>query len=244
MALQVGYSNIPDPSAEGYDELPAKLYNLWSQPLSHGKTFEECYPIVDSEVYKIQGYLESNGDKYIDTQYTPNKNSRMVLSFENTDDNNVGAVFAGCRNGESSGNSTFIINLSSSKICGAFGDQGNQELSEKTAFVQGRCVVQIGESGLFLNGEKKKKAEKWTKEAENTVCLFGVMQGTEESKGTITLLSKAKIYYCIIFEGDTVVHHFVPATESPGGGKNIPGMLDVVTGDFFELNTQEVTNNA
>ena len=221
MALQVGYSN------DSYEPKPMELYNLWSPPYENFSWHQ--FPF--EEGYSREMFLQGPGDSYIDTGFKPNYDTKMILEFEAT--SNEGQVFAGCRTEQKK--EAFTINCSGTNIVAAFGNQGNQTLSS-SATSQGRCVVRIDRSGLYLNGDRKGDPDEsqWTQ--SRSIFLFGVNQEDNNK-----LLSNAKIYSCAIYQLNQLVRFFVPFQNS---GEYF--MFDAVENKEYGFikNTQEVTNNA
>lgn len=155
--------------------------------------------------YQEVEYLESTGTQYIDTNYTPNQNTKAYTKF-NSDILNSG------------------LYSSSNKFTAYINTNGNWRFGSTTV----RITSSIGvlytsvqdKTGVIING--------------TDVYNYGTVTDFT-STATLRLMFnstgfKGKIYEFKLYDNDILVRNFIPCYRKID---NVPGMYDVVNGVFY-----------
>lgn len=167
--------------------------------------------------YTALEYLETNGSQYIDTGYTPNSNTRVVLDAYNL---------------STSSGWTFGVWSSASSLQYAFSclstysfRYGSKNVALTTVPV-GPLKVDFNKNAYNLNGTAG------TLDAQTFTCaypmyLFAINAAGSVSSGKFT----GKTYSCQIYDNGTLVRDFVPCTNDVG----LSGLYDMVNEKFYPL---------
>ena len=175
--------------------------------------------------YTLLKYVETNGTQYIDTEFKPNNNSRIVMDFESINDytsmsNGLCPLF-GARNGSSSG--AFGI---------WFGDKtyphyGNASYSANgyfTADIKNRIVYDMNKNVVTVN-DTVITCTNYTFNTNYNLCLLAF-----NNYGTIdTRHPSGKLYSCQIYDDGVLIRDCLPCINTDGE----IGLYDVVNRKFY-----------
>lgn len=175
----------------------------------------------DVQVKKIK-YLESTGTQYIDTGLKPTANTRVKIDFQvtKTPTNNSEAIIGGWGNPDTNGILFGIYNKTSFRF--AHGSVWNGT-TMPLDFDKHRAVINDASGNCTVDGTiLVTKSDITTSMANNNnIYLFNCALGAT--------FSSSRIYYCAIYEGDSLLREFIPALDE----SNIPCMFDTVTQTYY-----------
>lgn len=194
-----------------YDKVEKKFYYN-----SGTGTFN--YKKKDSQNMQLTkvNYIESTGTQYIDTGVKPSNSTKVDIKFMYNSLN--GFVYGSRTSSSGSGAHEFIINASG-LVFPQFDGQHN-EVSSSYNKIGEEYILSNSQSGAYINGNLIKSYNTATFSSKHSMFLFGLNQnGTVEYRKFI-----GRLYYCKIYNGDTLVRDFVPVID----GSNIACLYDKV----------------
>lgn len=155
----------------------------------------------DSEI----SYLQGDGTAYIDTGYKPNNNTKIEIKFDNVVKEADGVYGAG-QYFSLSGGSGVLWNF----------PNNNVQTSQPSSY--NKIFSTIGTSGIFindkgvcsLNGENVFTFDSSEFQSDKNLGLFC------QIRNTVIDISTVQIYYCKIWDNDTLVRDFIPKVNTEG----------------------------
>jgi len=181
--------------------------------------------------YLMLSWLGSTGTQYIDTEYKPNGNTEIDVSwYWNTDGTTQSRAMFGV-------DASWHIN-SFSQYCDRLLCYGNRLFKEDGSWTLGNNYFYYYPSGLHhlvfkdlhfnLNNSIQFDVEKLTFNSSYNLWLFAHNRaGKKESTGGT---DRIKLYYCKIYESGTLVRDYVPCLRI---ADNKPGLYDLVNNKFY-----------
>lgn len=194
-----------------YDKVEKKFYYN-----SGTGTFN--YKKKDSQNMQLTkvSYIESTGTQYIDTGVKPSNSTKVDIKFMYNSLN--GFVYGSRTSSSGSDAHEFIINASG-LVFPQFDGQ-HSEVSSSYNKIGEEYILSNSQSGAYINGNLIKSYNTATFSSKHSMFLFGLNQnGTVEYRKFI-----GKLYYCKIYNGNTLVRDFVPVID----GSNIACLYDRV----------------
>lgn len=194
-----------------YDKVEKKFYYN-----SGTGTFN--YKKKDSQNMQLTkvNYIESTGTQYIDTGVKPSNSTKIDIKFMYNSLN--GFVYGSRTSSSGSDAHEFIINASG-LVFPQFDGQ-HSEVSSSYNKIGEEYILSNSQSGAYINGNLIKSYNTATFSSKHSMFLFGLNQnGTVEYRKFI-----GRLYYCKIYNGDTLVRDFVPVID----GSNIACLYDRV----------------
>lgn len=194
-----------------YDKVEKKFYYN-----SGTGTFN--YKKKDSQNMQLTkvNYIESTGTQYIDTGVKPSNSTKVDIKFMYNSLN--GFVYGSRTSGSGSDAHEFMINASG-LVFPQFDGQYS-EVSSSYNKIGEEYILSNSQSGAYINGNLIKSYNTATFSSKHSMFLFGLNQnGTVEYRKFI-----GRLYYCKIYDGDTLVRDFVPVID----GSNIACLYDRV----------------
>lgn len=194
-----------------YDKVEKKFYYN-----SGTGTFN--YKKKDSQNMQLTkvNYIESTGTQYIDTGVKPSNSTKVDIKFMYNSLN--GFVYGSRTSSSGSDAHEFIINASG-LVFPQFDGQ-HSEVSSSYNKIGEEYILSNSQSGAYINGNLIKSYNTATFSSKHSMFLFGLNQnGTVEYRKFI-----GRLYYCKIYNGDTLVRDFVPVID----GSNIACLYDRV----------------
>jgi len=194
-----------------YDKVEKKFYYN-----SGTGTFN--YKKKDSQNMQLTkvNYIESTGTQYIDTGVKPSNSTKVDIKFMYNSLN--GFVYGSRTSSSGSDAHEFIINASG-LVFPQFDGQ-HSEVSSSYNKIGEEYILSNSQSGAYINGNLIKSYNTATFSSKHSMFLFGLNQnGTVEYRKFI-----GRLYYCKIYNGDTLVRDFVPVID----GSNIACLYDKV----------------
>ena len=196
--------------------------------------------IIDSKYsggYTRLTYIQSTGSQYIDTGYIHDTTTKVDLRISFTSVGEQWQSFYGARNSRADTAKGFSMWLNYAKFRRAFGAAAANidSLTVNTTTVYdlhldkgGESTVTPGEGEpVSLGTATAGAALTWTD------FLFAINQDPGANGKAPAFISRAKIYFCRIYSGDTLVRNMVPVRREADGAL---GMLDLVNDATFYPN--------
>lgn len=189
--------------------------------------------------YTQVSYIEAHWGEYIDTWFSPNSNTRVVMDVQLTQANsstNYSAMFAAKTYGTSGLSGTFCL----------YGISGDNQFrfdyntSESLFYQLGSNIIG---TRYLLDANKNtltvtNVATGGTGSVSYTAAYFKVgatlyLLSKHIPEGSIEVQDKyayARVYSCKIYSGNSLVRNYVPAVDETGEA----GLYDLVTAKFFK----------
>lgn len=181
------------------------------------------YPLGFAPAFKVGGakytpleYIQSTGTQYIDTGYKANNNTRIIMDFEY----NSGDVVFGAY--DTNGANGFGCQYVNSKWYQYYGTSSAVTTADAAAGT--RYVVDYNKNQVYVDDILVRTATANTFQGNNNIILSAL-----QNAGSVAFFTSLKIYYCKIYDNDTLVRDFVPAKDEWG---NV-GMYERVEGKFY-----------
>lgn len=166
--------------------------------------------------YTQLAYVESDGTQYVNTNFAPDNNTRVVCDvvFPVTD---LGTWLFGARPG--GGQYCFLSYQNQYRS-----DYANSTDDEMVSIVPtGRFTVDKNKNVTYINGEVARTAAQSTFSCTQNLYLFACNQsGVANGYGSL------KLYSCTIYDNDTLVRDYVPCQNAQG----VAGLYDLVNDTF------------
>ena len=186
------------------------------------------YKRLPADYTEIEG-LTSDGTQYIDTGFTPDQDSRVVIDFKNLSvesDKKNGFIYGAAILGGNPSSDCFGVNISSSAVYAKYGSERKQVASPDT---EEHVIDHNGNNVLFDGASTVLTSCEFT--CPTSMYLFHINASTPNKGHTP---AKATIFSCRVYDNGTLVRDFIPCTEN---GKK--GMFDLVNDKFYSLDAVE-----
>ena len=154
-------------------------------------------------------YIESSGAQYIDTGFKPNQDTRIVVDFQMTAENDALAAndIFGARNSASSKAFAVQWNIANNQFQ-HFYNNGYDNLDFGDLDI--RQVVEMNKNVFTLNGVTHTRTYA-SFQCDYTLYIFAV-----NNAGSAQFYSKMRLYSCQIYDNGTLVRDFVPCFNTNG----------------------------
>lgn len=171
--------------------------------------------------YKRLKYIQSSGTQYIDSLFTPNQDTRVVVEAEFAVTSAVTSLF-GARSGNKSNDYSF--GSYSNYYRSHYGTDGSNfdtsiVFSEKFKIDKNKNITTIGESNTLTAA-----ASEFTCPSSMTLFTF-----SDSSGARTEYCATAKFYSCQIYDNGTLVRDFIPCQNASGS----VGLWDAVNSVFY-----------
>lgn len=176
--------------------------------------------ILPSEYTQVE-YIESSGTQYIDTNFKPNQNTRVVLDFINKD--TTGSFLFGARISYSD-NSFTLVSADGSNVRSDYGaNQYNYARTVGTRYVfdKNKNIDTLFQNGTQINTHTFTAT---TINPNLNLYLFST-----NNNGTAGTCSSIKLYSCKIYNNGTLVRDYIPCYNS----SNVIGLYDLINNVFY-----------
>lgn len=171
------------------------------------------------EGYTELEYIEGAGNQYVDTGLKPNQNTTVEMQFKMVNTNADYALF-GSRDSAQANMYTLISRGSTfrASIAGTISD-----FYDFGADMTQPVTAVMGDGGVDINGSARQISTS-AFQCAYTCLILAARNGSTPAWGAL-----ARLYYCRIYDGETLVRDYVPATD-PGG---TAGLFDLVNAQFY-----------
>lgn len=166
-------------------------------------------------------YIQSSGTQYINTGFTPNSNSRVVMDAQLYPAPSGSGFLFGARTGSLSNSFTFLWYATPSSFRS---DYGTKEHNIGTSVAAtDRLKIDHNKNVITVNGATH------THTAQSFTAPVNLFLFCTNSNGTAATPASMRLYSCQIYDNETLVRDLVPAIDSGG----TVGMYDMVYGAFY-----------
>ena len=180
--------------------------------------------VVPKEYTQVD-YLEATGTQYIDTNFKPNQDTSLYVTFDTSNDDRSAQFIAGARTtSETKGYTLLYWKTNSKKMYSAYG-AGN---------IQSNYQYILGEKiSLFLDKNKYyiNNVLYTTHTYTNFQCDYNLALFTVNNSGTFdSQRLYGKIYECKIYDNNKLIRNFIPVIRNSDCK---PGMYDTEMQIFY-----------
>lgn len=174
------------------------------------------------EQYQKLEYIEGTGTQYIDAEFVPNQDTRVLMDINNL--SYVQAPYFGARTGTTT-NSFTVWQLSETTFRSDYClNSANQETGTLSTVV-GRYTVDKNKNVTTVNGVTV------TNDENDFSCAYSLFLLTGNTAGTpYTNKLKAQLYSCQIYSDNAIIRDYIPVKRLSDGAI---GLLDDVGGAFY-----------
>lgn len=163
-------------------------------------------------------YIQSSGTQYIDTGFAPKNTSRVIMSFEFTE-NSTGAAFM-CRDSNNSSNLFGVFNIS-----GTFrSDFGTTKVSFSSSLSPLQKLTIDRNKNVCTIGSETVTNTDATFTSPRSLFLLA-----SNDNGTAAYFGKGKLYSCKIYDNGTLIRDYIPCKNASG----TVGLWDDVNSVFY-----------
>lgn len=163
--------------------------------------------------------IKGTGSQYINTGFTPDSNSRIVMDVQWA--GTGGGSFFGSRNTNSAtatGNNTLFITADGLPRCDYYGTSVTGSIIPTSRIIvdRNKNVTTIGDATVTNTAASGSSSYPLFLYAMNNIGAAGTM-------------AQFTLYSCRIYDNGTLVRNFVPCTNASG----VAGLYDTVNGKFY-----------
>lgn len=161
-------------------------------------------------------WVKANGNVYFNTTFNPNQNTRVVADVE-WDASATTSWLFGARNGKNRGAFAFLTYKSAYRA-----DYGS---ATKTLSVlpSGRFTVEMDKNVVKINGETVATAS-----SQNFATNYPMVLFANNTAGTISGYTTAKLYSLKIYDNSTLVRDYIPVRSTSGSTAGLIALYDAV----------------
>ena len=168
---------------------------------------------------------EDTRTRVFDTGYVPNENTKIVTKFKCHTVTAWGAIFSG-RNGGANNTGISLYRNGDNTHLGYFvGSLGSGGDTFADCETDVDCIVEASLEKLVVNGTPKSTGQSTWNATTRSITLFANPEWDSSFKGTI--------YYFKIYEGDNLLHNFIPVKASDG----TKGFYDTIDKKYITTRT-------
>ena len=179
-------------------------------------------------MYNKCDYIESTGSQYIDTGFVPNNNTSVEMRIAFTDISANQNLF--CARGDTTKTNTYSCFLISGSGI-RFDYYGSVEGQTRYIPTAGNAFdVKAVKNKVYINDVIKYTYSGTSFTSGGNMWLLASYVRSGSSYGNVGNFAKAKLYYCKIYDGYTLVRNFVPVVDTESGKA---GLYDNVNGKFY-----------
>lgn len=175
------------------------------------------------EGYTELAWIESTGTQYVDTEFKPNQDTRIVADIQVTTENEILAAndLFGVRTSASSKAYAIQWNTSNNYFQ-HFYNNGYDNLDFGS--LTDRQIVELNKNILSINGVTHERTYAAFQ------CDYSLYICAINNAGTATFFSKMRVHSCQIYDNGTLIRDYVPCINPDGA----VGLYDLVTAAFFD----------
>lgn len=151
-------------------------------------------------------YIESTGSQYIDTGFTPNQDTRVVMEAQMLTSSS-GKFYFGSRTTNATVNYNVLLGGSAPYIRS---DYGESKLTTSAVGVTDRVLIDKNKNICTINGTSITNA------ASTFTCGQPLFLFASNNGGTASYLGDLKLYSCQIYDNGTLVRDYIPYIDENG----------------------------
>ena len=170
--------------------------------------------------YKQIEYIQSSGTQYINTGFTPNSNTRVILDLDNLA---TSGILFGSRNSRD-GNTFTLWVMSATSVRSDYYGTTVSNVTGTVSSTTGRYIVDKNKNVCSVRGVTITNA------ASTFTGDFPLFLFTLNAAGTAhSSYSKMKLHSCKIYDNGALVRDFIPCKNA----NEVSGLYDLVNGVFY-----------
>ena len=154
-------------------------------------------------------YIESTGSQYIDTDFIPDGNTRVYITFKATNATGSWEAVFGVRNASDS-KASKMFNLYRISEQTFRTDYFGENYSYTNVDISQTIVCDKNKNITIINGAQNKLTKKST-QCDDTLLLFAM-----NDAGKISSYVKMRLYSCQIYDNGQLVRDYAPALDEAG----------------------------
>lgn len=180
---------------------------------------QTTYAYVADNLTRVE-YIQSSGTQYIDTGFTPNQNTRIVIDYQYEGSDIGNQVIFGARSSTTS--DAYVYYASNA----GYWKTGYGTVLTDTTITHDteRHILDNNKNIVILDGETIFAHDEATFTCPNSMGLFCTIDA-----GTAKFFAKVRIYSCKIYDNGTLARNFVPCKDASGAGC----LFDLVNKQFY-----------
>ena len=185
---------------------------------------ENIYDIKNSrlpDAYKEVEYIQSTGTEYIDTNFIPNQDTRVIIDYQYIEILN--AFLIGARTNSTTNAYTINVGNSATTTVTSYGTTGNVIYGNPDTK---RHLVDKNKNLFYVDGVLLLTQPKQTFTAPGSLEIFAAYNGG--TKGYLP--SKTRLYSLKIYDNEKLVRNFVPCYRIID---SVIGLYDLVEDKFY-----------
>ena len=188
----------------------------------YGNTIQTEIENNQGHKYQQLEYLEATGTQYIDAEFKPNNNTRIVMDAQYTDVS-ISTFFFGTRDTSTSKGYTLNRITSNGYFASSYGNEINTPMF--TADTD-RHIFEKNKNLTYVDGELLVTHTQATFTCTNNLEIFACNNGGTSGYSP----SKCKIYSFKIYDNDVLIRDFMPCRRTIDGTL---GLYDIVNNVFY-----------
>lgn len=191
--------------------------------LADGGTFNVLKGKLPSGYTELE-YIETGGNKYVDTGFLPNQDTRAIIDFELVGGYTTTLCIFGTRD-VNAATTPIMYNMyiagSNSYRIGYYGTNNVIYLSS----IKVRTIADVNKNTTTINGVTESQA------AATGQSSYSIYIGAINGKGKASYFSNIKVYSFKLYDNGVQIRDYIPCTDESG---NI-GLYDVINKTFSVL---------
>ena len=177
--------------------------------------------------YKKHLYIKSDGNQYVDTEFVPNSNTRVVLDLEPTSEVASGTAGIFGSRGDGTTHTTFQFTI----MANTSSQYRSDHMDDANAFITvspflSRVLIDKNKNVTTIDGVSATNPEA-TWQGVHTAYIGKVNNNGTPTNGSLV----GKIYSCKIYDNGSLVRDFAPCIRKSDGAV---GLFDKVNSVFYE----------
>lgn len=185
--------------------------------------YEEDY-IIDKDDFKLSyqqvEYIQSTGTQYINTQYIPSSNTSIEIKASSSSTTNV-CLYCARGSGHTNTYTAFLLGGTSLRV-----DYYNTTYSITTTTRERVYIYKQNKNLVYVDDVLLKTMP----EAEFSSGYNMYLMASHNEENGISNKGPIKLYYCKIWDGETIVRDFIPCYRK---SDNVVGLYDTVNDVFY-----------
>ena len=166
-------------------------------------------------------YIESSGTQYIDTEFKPNQNTRVVANFRLLSHPNTAHAIFGTR--ETGSTKCFYWFYHATQKCFFGGYGSDKDYHWDLDDVTGKKTIDFNKNFVTVNTATYTYTTQ-TFQSSYNLTLFALNEAN-----TIKFQSNTQLFSCQIYDNGTLIRDFVPCINAA----NVAGLYDIVNNKFY-----------
>lgn len=213
---------VPCLNAEGV----AGLYDLVERKFYGNSGTGEFRYVIKHKLpkgYTQVEYIQSSGIQFIDTDFIPNQDTRVLLEIEASATSNTSTSEYICGARRSSNEDQFAVQTLSSNYASRYGKQTATNVVSGS--ISGKFTIDLSKNVHTVNGI----TNTFTAETFDCPCSFSLFAMNNNGSNGYCGHSDMKLYLCKIYDNGTLTRDYVPCINSSG----MSGLYDLANSKFY-----------